>query len=125
MTGICFNASHVLVDRVTIMTLKVADASGGVLAGVTITVAGEQVMGQRTSITDETGGYRFTLLPPGIFSVKYDLPGFKTLVREGIQMSAGFTATINVSLEVGAVSETVTVEGQTPLIDVQSASVNT
>ena len=108
-----------------IITGKVADASGAVLPGVTITVAGEQVMGQRTSITDETGGYRFTLLPPGIFSVKYDLPGFKTLVREGIQMSAGFTATINVSLEVGTVTETVTVEGVSPIIDVQSASVNT
>ena len=77
-----------------IITGKVTDASGAVLPGVTIVVTGTQVMGQRTTITDETGNYRFTLLPPGVFSVKYDLPGFKTLVREGIQMSAGFTATI-------------------------------
>src|SRR5262245_41908797 len=108
-----------------IITGKISDASAAVLPGVTVTVTGEQVMGQRTTVSDEAGNYRFGLLPPGVFSVKYELPGFKTLVREGIQMSAGFTATINVNLQVSSVSETVTVEGESPIVDIQSATVAT
>jgi hypothetical protein len=99
-----------------IITGKINDVSGAVLPGVSVTVTGQQVMGQRTTLSDEAGNYRMTLLPPGVFSVKYELPGFKTLVREGIQMSAGFAATINVNLEVSSVSETVTVDGQSPVI---------
>jgi len=82
-------------------------------------------MGTRTALSDETGTYRIGLLPPGVFTVKYELPGFKTVVRERIQMSAGFTATINIVMEVASVAETVTVVGESPIIDVQSASVNT
>jgi hypothetical protein len=107
------------------ITGRVTDASGALLPGVTLTLSSPQVMGTRTALTDETGGYRFGLLPPGIYSVKYELPGFKILERTGIQMSAGFVATLNVSLEIATVSETVTVEGDSPLIDVQSASVAT
>ncbi len=107
------------------ITGKVTDSSGAILPGVSLTLTSPQVMGQRTAITDETGGYRFGLLPPGLYSVKYELPGFKILERTGIQMSAGFVATLNVSLEVATVSETVTVEGDSPLIDVRSASVAT
>jgi Carboxypeptidase regulatory-like domain len=105
---------------------KVTDASGAVLPGVGITVASPQLLGgQRTSVTDEQGNYRAGLLPPGVYSVKYELPGFKTLVREGIQVSAGFTATLNISLEVATVAETITVEGNSPIVDTSSASVAT
>ncbi len=107
------------------ITGKITDSSGAVLPGVGITLTSPQVMGQRTAITDETGGYRFGLLVPGLYALKYELPGFKTIVREGIQASAGFIATLNISMEVATVSETVTVEGDSPLIDVQNASVAT
>src|SRR3954447_6868942 len=102
---------------------KVSDASGAVLPGVGITVASPTLLGsQRMLVTDEQGNYRAGLLPPGVYSVKYELPGFKTLVREGIQVSAGFTATLNISMEVATVAETVTVQGDSPIVDTSSAS---
>src|SRR5262245_61048105 len=89
---------------------KVSDSTGAVLPGVGITVSSPQLLGgQRMSITDEQGNYRVGLLPPGVYSVKYELPGFKILVREGIQISAGFTATLTIALQFATVSETVTV----------------
>src|SRR5262245_17515543 len=105
---------------------KVSDSSGAVLPGVGITVTSLQLLGgQRTLVSDEQGNYRAGLLPPGVFSVKYELPGFKILVREGIQVSAGFTATLNIILEVATVAETVTVEGNSPIVDTSTASVAT
>jgi hypothetical protein len=82
-------------------------------------------MGVRTSVTDEQGGYRFGLLPPGIYTIKFELQGFTSVVREGIGLTAGFTATVNVAMAVGAVSEAITVVGASPLIDVTNAVVAT
>src|SRR5262245_60827089 len=105
---------------------KVNDSTGAVLPGVGITIASPQLLGgQRTSVTDEQGNYRVGLLPPGVYTVTYELPGFKTLVREGIQISAGFTATMNIVMEVATVAETVTVQGDSPIVDTSSASVAT
>ena len=105
---------------------KVNDSSGAILPGVGITITSPQLLGgERTLVTDEQGNYRAGLLPPGVYSVKYELPGFKTLVRQDIQASAGFTATLNVVMEVATVAETVTVQGDSPIVDVQSASVAT
>src|SRR5262249_31148788 len=101
---------------------KITDISGAVLPGVGVTVSSPQLLGgQRTLVTDEKGNYRAGLLPPGVYSVKYELPGFKTLVREGIQVSAGFTATLNIQLEVATVAETITVQGDSPIVDTTSA----
>ena len=82
-------------------------------------------MGVRDVITDEQGGYRFDFLPPGVYALKFELPGFRALVREGIQMTAGFTSTFNVAMEVAIVGETVTVVGESPIIDVTNAVVAT
>lgn len=108
-----------------VITGRVTDQSGAVLPGVSISLTGAAVMGERSQVTSETGSYRFTLLPPGVYSLKFELPGFKTLVREGIQMSVGFSATVNVGLEVATVAETVTVTGESPVIDLESATVAT
>ena len=108
-----------------VITGRVADASGAVIPGVGIALTSPGVMGMRNVVTDEQGGYRFNFLPPGVYMVKFELPGFRTLVREGIQMTAGFTATLNVSLEVATTADTVTVVGETPLIDVTNAVVVT
>jgi hypothetical protein len=108
------------------ITGKISDSSGAVLPGVGITITSPQLLGgERTLVSDEQGNYRAGLLPPGVYTVKYELPGFKILVREGIQVSAGFTATLNIAMEVATVAETVTVQGDSPIVDVQSASVAT
>ena len=105
---------------------KISDSSGALLPGVGITIASQQLLGgERALVSDEQGNYRAGLLPPGVYSVKYELPGFKTLVREGIQVSAGFTATLNIVMEVSTVAETITVQGDSPIVDTSTASVAT
>src|SRR5216117_1370176 len=102
---------------------KVADSSGGVLPGVTVTAASSSLMGVQTSVTDTGGNYRFPALPPGTYNLTFELPGFNTLKREGIQISMGFTANVNVELAVASLQETVTVTGASPVIDTSSTRV--
>ena len=104
---------------------KVADRSGAVLPGVDLTLTSTAVMGVRNTVTDDQGGYRFGLLPPGTYTVRFRLQGFDTVVREGIQLTAGFTSSLNVVMEIGSVSETVTVAGASPIVDVTNAVVAT
>src|SRR5215472_7406060 len=102
---------------------KVEDISAAVLPGVTVTVTSSSLMGVQTSVTDTGGNYRFPALPPGTYTVTFELPGFNTLKRENIQISLGFTATVNVQLQVAAVQETVTVTGASPVIDTSATRV--
>src|SRR5215467_5236783 len=102
---------------------RVTDNSDAVVPGVSITLTSPAIQGQQTTITDEAGNYRFILLPPGVYTVKFDLPGFKTLVREEIIVSVGKTTTINAALAVATTSETVTVTGESPVVDVTQATV--
>src|SRR5688572_32733741 len=108
-----------------VITGGVTDASGAVMPGVTVSLTGTSVMGVRTGVSDDQGGYRFGLLPPGAYTLKFEIPGFNAVVREGIQLTAGFTSTLNVVMNVGAVSEAITVVGSSPLIDVTNAIVAT
>ena len=96
---------------------KVADTSGGVLPGVTVTASSASLMGVQSTVTSTEGLYRFPALPPGSYTVTYELPGFNTLKRENIQIAMGFTATLNVELAVASLQETVTVTGDSPVID--------
>src|SRR5215831_10068677 len=102
---------------------RVTDNSDAVVPGVSITLTSPAIQGQQTTITDEAGNYRFILLPPGVYTVKFDLPGFKTLVREEIIVSVGKTTTINAALALATTSETVTVTGESPVVDVTAATV--
>jgi Carboxypeptidase regulatory-like domain len=102
---------------------KVADSSGGVLPGVTVSATSPSSMGVQSSVTDAGGNYRFPALPPGTYTVTFELPGFNTLKRENIQISMGFTATVNVELAVASLNETVTVTGDSPVIDTSSTRV--
>ncbi|MBI4473755.1 MAG: TonB-dependent receptor [Acidobacteria bacterium] len=104
---------------------RVTDASGAVIPGVEVTLISAVIQGERSSITDESGNYRFILLPPGSYTVKYSLPGFQTLIREGIIIEVGRATTLNVSLGVAALAETVTVSGESPVVDVQNVNVAT
>jgi hypothetical protein len=99
---------------------KVADSSGGVLPGVTVSATSPSMMGIQTSVSDAGGNYRFPALPPGTYGLVFELPGFTTLKRENIQISMGFTATVNVDLAVASLQETVTVTGNSPVIDTSS-----
>ncbi len=102
---------------------RVADNSGAVLPGVTVTIASPSMMGTQSVVTNDQGIYRFPAVPPGTYSITYELPGFNTLRREGIAITLGFTATVNVELGVAAVQETVTVTGESPVIDTSATRV--
>ena len=101
----------------------VTDNTGSVLPGVTVTVTGPNLLGTQTAVTNERGQYRFPALPPGAYRLSYELQGFGTLVREGIRVALTFTATVNVQMNVAGLEETVTVVGQSPVVDRQSSGV--
>ena len=101
----------------------VRDSSGAILPGVTVEAASPALIEKvREVVTDGSGQYRLVNLPPGIYSVAFMLAGFSTAKRDGIEVTAGFTAPVNGDLKVGTVSETVTITGESPIVDVQSAS---
>ena len=103
------------------ITGVVADTSGAVLPGVNVTVAGDRLIGgPQTQVTDATGAYRFDRLVPGAYNVKFELQGFKTVDRPDVRLNAGFVATISPKLEVGSLTETITVTGESPTVDVRS-----
>src|SRR5436309_235760 len=100
----------------------VKDSSSAVLPGVTIEASSPVLIEKtRTAVTDGTGQYRLPELPPGTYTVTFTLPGFSTVKREGVEVSGVGVTTINAELRVGAISETITVTGETPIVDVQSA----
>src|SRR5262249_42409341 len=99
----------------------VKDATGAVLPGVTVEVASPALIEKtRSAVTDGSGQYKITDLRPGTYSVTFTLPGFAIVKREGIDLSAGFTASINGEMRVGGLEETVTVSGASPVVDVQN-----
>jgi len=104
----------------------VKDATGGVLPGVTVEAASSALIEKvRAVTTDEQGQYKVIDLRPGQYAITFTLTGFATVVREGIDLPAGFTATVNAELRVGAVAETITVSGSSPTVDVQSVRAQT
>src|SRR6266513_5079943 len=99
----------------------VRDTSGAVLPGVTVEAASPVLIERvRTVVTDDRGRYNIVNLVPGTYSVTFTLPGFNTLKRDGVQLTSGFTAAVNADLPVGALQETVTVSGASPLVDTQN-----
>jgi Carboxypeptidase regulatory-like domain len=100
----------------------VRDSSGGVLPGVTVEAASPVLIeGSRSTVTDANGQYQITDLRPGDYAVTFTLAGFRSVRREAIRLTAAFTATINVDLQVGAIEESVTVTGESPLVDVRNS----
>ena len=76
----------------------------------------------RSVVTDGSGQYRIVDLRPGTYTVTFTLPGFSPVKREGIELTGSFTATVNADLRVGALEETITVTGESPIVDVQSVT---
>jgi hypothetical protein len=103
------------------LTGAVRDESGAVLPGVTVEAASPALIEKvRTAITDGTGQYRITGLNPGTYSLTFTLPGFRVIRRDGIELSGTATLAIPVEMSVGTLEETVTVTGETPVVDVQT-----
>ena len=102
---------------------SVSDDTGGLLPGVTVEVSSPALIeGSRTVFTDGQGNYNAVNLVPGTYSVNFTLPGFSTIIREGVVLTAGFTANIDAEMAVGGIEETITVTGASPLVDVQSTT---
>jgi hypothetical protein len=99
------------------------DESGGVLPGVTVEASSPVLIEKvRSAVTDDQGRYTITNLRPGSYRVTFTLTGFNTVVRDGLEVPGGVAVTANADLKVGALEETITVSGQTPLVDVTQAT---
>ena len=102
------------------ITGVVRDPSGAILPGVTVEASSPALIEKVRVVTTDGGGqYRIVDLRPGTYAISFALPGFSTVRREGIELTGSFVATIDVQLTVGALEETVTVTGETPIVDVQ------
>jgi|RhiMethySRZTD1v2_1073278.scaffolds.fasta_scaffold01816_2 carboxypeptidase family protein len=105
----------------TTLTGVVRDTSGAVLPGVTVEAGSPALIERaRSAVTDGSGQYRITDLSPGTYSVTFSLQGFTRVVREGVVLAGSGVTTINADLRVGALQETITVTGETPIVDTQT-----
>src|SRR6187455_1830215 len=101
----------------------VKDTSGAVLPGVNVEASSPVLIEKvRTGVSDSTGLYRIPDLPPGIYKVTFTLPGFATVSREGVEVAGGGVTTINADMRVGALTETITVTGESPVVDTQTST---
>src|SRR6476659_4298263 len=103
------------------ITGVVKDASGAVLPGVTVEASSDVLIEKtRSAVTDGSGQYRIVDLRAGTYVITFTLTGFSTVKREGIELTGALTASVNAELRVGTLAETITVTGETPIVDVQS-----
>ena len=119
-------ASIVLIPTAALAQAVIAgtvkDPSGAVLPGVTVEATSPVLIEKvRTAVSDGTGQYRIEDLRPGTYTVTFTLAGFNTFKREDVELTGTFTATINAELKVGSLAETITVTGESPVVDVQNA----
>ncbi|MFN2446911.1 MAG: carboxypeptidase regulatory-like domain-containing protein [Vicinamibacterales bacterium] len=118
--------AHPFAQQTGTLTGVVRDAQGGVLPGVSVSVAGEALIGgPRTAVTGEAGTYQLPTLPPGTYVVTYELSGFAPLKRDGIVVQVARTTRLDIELGVGTLQETVTVSGASPVVDVSSTVTQT
>ncbi len=107
------------------LTGVVTDAQGAVLPGVTVTATSPSLIGMRTTTTEVDGRFRMPQLPSGIYKLQFELAGFSTFEREDIQVVLGQTIAVDSSLKVASLAETVTVRGESPVVDVTTTRVGT
>src|SRR6202140_3466489 len=100
---------------------SVKDTTGAVLPGVTVEAASPALIEKtRSVVTDGSGVYKIVDLRPGVYTVTFTLAGFSTVKREGIELTTSFTANVGAEMRVGGVAETITVSGESPIVDVQN-----
>ena len=107
------------------ITGRVADTSGGVLPGVTVTLRSNGVAGTQTAITSGEGAYRFPLLPPGNYQIEFALSGFSTVRRDAVPVGVGSKVELNMQLAVGGAQEVITVTGELPVVNALTTTVST
>lgn len=100
----------------------VTDDQGAVLPGVTVTITSPEMLGPQVDVTNAQGEYRVINLPPGTFTITAELTGFATYKREGILLRAGATFQVDVTMQLSTLQETITVRGDSPMIEVDKAS---
>ena len=103
----------------------IKDAQGGILPGATVVLTNLATNERRDGVSAEDGSFRFVNLVPGTYRLEVELPGFQRYVREGIEVNVQATPRIDVTLQLGSLAETLTVTGEAPLLQTQSASVAT
>jgi hypothetical protein len=107
------------------LTGLVTDAQGAVLPGVSVTVTSPALIGPRTTVSEPDGRYMFPALPTGAYKVTFDLQGFRQFVRENVQISLGQTISVDAQMQLGQLTENVTVTGASPVVDVTTTKVGT
>jgi hypothetical protein len=103
----------------------VTDNTGGVLPGVTVTVSGPALIQPQVAVTGADGGYRYPALPTGVYTLVFELSGFQTVRREEIRVGLATTVTINIQMPLAGVEETLTITGESPVVDVKNTNVGT
>jgi hypothetical protein len=126
LTSLCFSLCLTLLGTTlaSAQTLagSVRDTSGAVLPGVAVEASSPALIEKvRTAVTDGNGQYQIPNIPPGTYTITFGLAGFSGVVREGVEVSGAGVISISAELRVGALEESVTVTGETPVVDVQSA----
>ena len=114
----------VLAQNTGVIEGIIADASGGVLPGVTVTLKNTDTGIERNATTDEDGRYRFPALQPGTYSVRADLPGFASEERRGVALTIGLEVRQDFTLKLSSVAENVTVQAEAPVVDVSKSEVS-
>ena len=104
---------------------RAADTTGAVLPGVLVTITGPALLQPQTAVTSATGTYVFTRIPIGTYTVSFELAGFRTRAYEGIRVTIGFRAQINAEMELSSVQETLTVTGESPIVDMRQTGTQT
>ena len=103
----------------------VTDNTGGVLPGVTVTVSSPALIQPQVQVTSAAGDYRFLALPPGVYTVNFELTGFKSVNREGIRVVINQTLSVDMQMQVATLQETVTVTGASPVVDTSTTTMGT
>jgi outer membrane receptor protein involved in Fe transport len=103
----------------------VTDNTGGVLPGVTVTVSGPALIQPQVTVTGTDGSYRFPALPTGAYTLVFELSGFQTVRREDLRVSLATTVTINTQMPLAGVEETLTITGESPVVDVKNTNIGT
>jgi len=110
----------------TVIAGVVKDTSGAVLPGVTVEASSPSLIEKaRAAVTDGEGQYKIVRLVAGTYTVRFTLPGFATVIREGIILQTDVTVPVNADMRVGALEETITVSGSSPVVDTQSVASRT
>lgn len=111
------------IGQIAVLQGSVTDTTGSAIPGATVTVTSPALIGgPRSTTTDANGDYRFPALAPGSYRVQVELQGFKGYARDNVLLQLGQTIQLNAQLEVGTVTETVTVTGQAPIVDTSTSA---